>query len=457
MLLRLAESDLLRDDSIVRPGEGRLALLNATNGIYRAAEQVCPGAVAFLQEDGAQVFTPEELDLAAEYLSSLQQPTIMQLLLHQWLFYRQLQARPLPPTIESADTFRIVLRRLVDKLISVDQWNLFHSVVCSVDPCDSEVDELDSDGDESDSDGEECEPSDERQQQQQLDDNDAWLWNPFASNAVLVGLLENLVGSPEKTDDFVGVLDLLASLFYLGPPRCRHSVTPATGSLLIKLYLERALDNTPLTRTIGFTLSTWVRNNAPAKTQLFDAAFMEHLDRMDLSLSNVPTMGLILQNWIHSDEVAQSTLLSSKTFRAMMKILSSLARTLLLSKQKALALYRICSVLLELHICKHDGGIDIALDIWPSLCRLLVESGRYHRFRFKCALLMRVMSSEAEEWGNVGLSLTPAARSTCEFVCALSTNERERKVFTALLPPDVYVYRSKPPSEGEFFDADLLL
>ena len=449
MLLRLAESDLLREDPVFGLGEGRRALLNATNGVYRAAEQVGPAALDLLRDDGARVCAPEELGLAAEYLSGLQQPTVMQLLLHQMLLYRKMQATPFYPTIETTETFRIVLRRLVDKLVPVDHWDLFHFEVCSPDPCDSEVDE-------SDSEVEEREPSDEPQQ---LDDNDAWLWNPFASNTVLVGLLKDLSpvsGSPEHTEGLGGVLDLLASTLYLGPPRSRDTVSPDTGSFFIDLYLERALDNTPHTRTIGFTLSTWVYNNDTAKKQLVDANFMEQLDRMDLSPSNVPTMGLILQNWIHSDKVAQSKMLDSDTLRRMTEMVSSLASNVSLSKQQALALYRICSVLLELHICRHEGGIDIALDIWPTLCDLLVNSEKHHRLRLKCALLMGDMSSEAEEQGNLDFSLTPEALSTCEVVCALSTNKQEREVFTALLPSDVYVYRSERPSEGAYFDADLL-
>ena len=505
MLLCLAESELLREDPVFGPGEGRLALLNATNGVYRAAEKVSPDAVAFLRDDGAQVFMPEEIDLAAEYLSGLQQPTIMQLLLHQMLLYCQLQAPPFYPTIESTETFRIVLRRLVDALIPVDHWRRLHSEVSSLDPCDSEVDE-------SDSEVEEREPIDEPQQ---LDDDDAWLWNPFASNAVLVGLLEHLFGSSERTDDLVGLLYLLASIFHLGPTRCRASVPPATGSLLIKLYLERASDDSALTRTIGFTLSTWFYNSDTAKTQLVDANFMEHLDRIDLSRLNMPTMGLILQNWIHSDEVAQSKLLDSDTLRKMIDIISSLVMNVSLSGQEALTLYWICSVLLESHICKHKRGIRRAPDIWASLCDLLVISHNYPRLRFKCALLMRDMYSgaklwdssdlslaseakvrgnlslslasassstsklesgmsnislEEEDWdypdmfpaptregkGKSGLFLTPAARSTCEVVCAFSKSEREREVFKALLPPTLVIHQSKPFSGRDYFDADLL-
>ena len=504
MLLRLAESVLLREDPVFGPGEGRLALLNATNGVYRAAEQVGP-ALDFLRDDGARAGALEELDLAAEYLSGLQQPTMMQLLLHQWLLYRMMQATPLRPTIESTETFRIVLRRLVDKLAPVDHWDLLHPEVCSLDQCDSEVDE-------SDSGVEEREPSDEPQQ---LDDNDSWPWNPFASTAVLVKLLEDLFGSSECTEDLVGVLDLLGSTFLLGPPICRDSVSPATGSLLTKLYLERASDDSALTRTIGYTLSTWVYNNDTVKEQLVDANFMEHLDRMDLSPSNMPTMLLILQSWIRSYEVAQSKLLDSDTLRKMIDILSSLVMNVSLSGQEALTLYRICSVLLESHICKHKRGIPQALGIWASLCDLLVISHNYPRLRFKCALLMRDMCSEVKLWdsldlslaseakarGNSGLSLasasgstskleygmsnisldeedwdypdlflvpkeegkgksglflTPAARSTCEVVCAFSISERERAVFKALLPPTLVIHQSKPFSERDYFDADLL-
>lgn len=110
-----------------------------------------------------------------------------------------------------------------------------------------------------------------------LDDDETWLWNPFASNAALVNQLTSLLDAKAKDSYVIPVVELLAETFFYGPPRSRLPLNETSGERLIDLFLDN-VRNDMMARAAGSALACWIYHNEHANALLTKTHFMDRLD-----------------------------------------------------------------------------------------------------------------------------------------------------------------------------------